>query len=119
MLGGKLKLISSNYGAIKWQQKYLDHQSWKSLKQLRTIYFAEYTRVVYRKKRANLWHKCKNNFKLEDGILYYRKAIADGESCALWRICVKTEEDRQEENNGVLPCWIGRQVQIADVYLGL
>ena len=72
-----------------------------------------------KEEKANLWRKCKNNFKLEDGILYYRKAVADGESCALWRICVKTEEDRQEKNNGVLPCWIGRQVQIADVYLRL
>ena len=62
--------------------------------------------------KANPWRKCKNNFKLEDGILYYRKAVADGERCALWRICVKTEEDREEGNNGVLPCWIGRQVQI-------
>ena len=45
--------------------------------------------------KANLRRKCKNNFKLEDGILYYRKAVADGESCAPWRICVKTEEDKR------------------------
>ena len=46
-------------------------------------------------KKANPLCKYKNNFKLEDGTLYYRKAVADGESCAPWRICVKTEEDKR------------------------
>ena len=77
-----------------------------------------YPSGLSKEEKANQWRKCKNNFKLEDGILYYRKTVVDVESCTLWRICVKTE-DQQEENNGVLLCWIRRQVQIADVYLGL
>ena len=43
--------------------------------------------------KANLRRKCRNNFKLEGGILYYRKA-ADTSSEASWRISVRTEEDR-------------------------
>ena len=45
--------------------------------------------------KANLRRKCKNNFKLEDGILYYKRAVTDGESKEPWRICVRSEEDKR------------------------
>ena len=64
-----------------------------------------YPSGLSKEEKAKLWWKCKNNFKLEDEILYYRKAVADGGT------------RRQEQNNGVLPCWSGRQVQIAGVKL--
>ena len=63
--------------------------------------------------KANLRRKCKNNFKLEDGILYYKRAVADGESKEPWRICVRSEEDKRRVI--VLPCWSRRQVQIASI----
>ena len=52
--------------------------------------------------KANLRRKCKNNFKLEDGILYYKRAVADGES-------------KEAKSDRVLPCWSRRQVQIASI----
>ena len=43
--------------------------------------------------KANLRGKCKYNFKLEDGILYYKRAVADGESKEPWRILENIEHN--------------------------
>ena len=43
--------------------------------------------------KANLRRKCKNNFKLEDGILYYKRVVADGESKEPWRILENIEHN--------------------------
>ena len=33
--------------------------------------------------------------KLEDGILYYKRVVANCESKELWRICMRREEDKR------------------------
>ena len=52
--------------------------------------------------KANLRRKCHRNFKLEDGILYYRTSSAgkQNESKAAnedrdWRVCVQTQAERE------------------------
>ena len=47
--------------------------------------------------KANLHRRCRNNFKFEDGILYYRKDSKKSEvneSNDVWRICVGSDEEK-------------------------
>ena len=43
--------------------------------------------------KANLRRKCRNNFKLEEGILYYRRNVLNENEP--WRICVHTEDEKK------------------------
>ena len=46
--------------------------------------------------KANLRRRCRTNFKLEEGILYYQKSTQDGASGSTeWRICVRNESEKQ------------------------
>ena len=44
-------------------------------------------------KKANLRRKCRNNFKIEGGILYYRKCATRGEEP--WKICARSEDENK------------------------
>ena len=56
----------------------------------------EYPVGMTKADKANLRRKCRNNFKTEDGVLYYRKNVETGDKQedSLWRICVRTCEDK-------------------------
>ena len=43
--------------------------------------------------KTNLRRKCRQNFKLEDGVLYYRKNIKTASEP--WRICVRTDNEKK------------------------
>ena len=43
--------------------------------------------------KANLRRKCRNNFKIEAGILYYRKCAIRGEEP--WKTCARSEEEKK------------------------
>ena len=48
----------------------------------------EYPSGLSKGEKANLRRKCRNNFKLEEGVLYYKKANKDSD----WKICVRSIE---------------------------
>ena len=43
---------------------------------------------------ANLRRKYTNNFKIEAGILYYRKCATQGEEP--WKICARSEQEKNK-----------------------
>ena len=56
----------------------------------------EYPAGLSKGDKANLRWRCRNNFKLEAGVLYYRPAGGEGDASGeLWRIAVKTEDEKQ------------------------
>ena len=56
----------------------------------------EYPARLPKGDKANLRWRCRNNFKLEAGILYNRRASGEAhESGEPWRIAVKSEEEKQ------------------------
>ncbi len=65
---------------------------------LRGTYPADYSKD----QKTNLRRRCRNNFRIHDGVLQYRKAIvtkadqrdeaeSNGDS---WRICVRSEDEK-------------------------
>ena len=44
--------------------------------------------------KANLKQKCRNNFKIEDGVLHYRKNGGNEKEENQWRVCVRSEEEK-------------------------
>ena len=52
----------------------------------------EYPSGIGKGEKANLRRRCRNNFKLEDGILYYKKA---GEVLE-WKVCVRSDEEKMK-----------------------
>ena len=57
--------------------------------------------------KANLRRKCKNNFKFETGMLYYKNKGID--EASKWYICVRSDDDT---DTGVMPFWNRRYVRI-------
>ena len=65
---------------------------------------ARYRREIFVARRVSCWNdksrqsksEKKMNFKTEDGVLYYRKNVETGDKQedSLWRICVRTCEDK-------------------------
>lgn len=53
----------------------------------------EYPTGYTKADKANHRRKCRNNFKLEEGILYYRKNVSNENEP--WRICVHTEDEKK------------------------
>ena len=43
--------------------------------------------------KANLRRKCKNNFKFETGMLYYKNKGID--EASKWYICVRSDDDKR------------------------
>ena len=52
----------------------------------------EYPSGFSKGEKANLRRKCRNNYKLEEGMLYYRKAGAESD----WKICVRSEDETRK-----------------------
>ena len=44
-------------------------------------------------KGENLRRKCKNNFKFETGMLYYKKDAID--EASKWKICVRSDDEKR------------------------
>ena len=55
----------------------------------------EYPAGYSKTDKANLIRKCRDNIKLEDGLLYYRKRTA--KQTESWRTCIQV--DSEEKNN--------------------
>ena len=53
--------------------------------------FGEYPNNMEKGEKANLRRKCRNNFKFDSGILYYKKAKEKDS----WTVCVRTEEEKK------------------------
>ena len=51
-------------------------------------YPLEFTKVD----KANLWQKCQQNFKTEEGTMYYRRNVHSEKE--LWKVCVQTDEEK-------------------------
>ena len=45
------------------------------------------------REKANLRRKCKNNFKFETGMLYYKKDGID--EASKWKICVRSDNEKR------------------------
>ena len=43
--------------------------------------------------KANLRRRCRNNFKVVEGILYFRKAVKGDSDGVQWRVCARSEEE--------------------------
>ena len=56
---------------------------------LRSKYPAGYTKAD----KANLRCKCRNNCKIDEGTLYYRKNVSHENEP--WRICVHSQDEKQ------------------------
>ena len=65
----------------------------------------KYPEGLSKGEKANLRRKCRNNFKLDQGILYYKKNVSgDTDS---WKICARTEEEKKRIWN---PAMLGLEV---------
>ena len=64
----------------------------------------QYPEGISKGDKANLRRKCKN-FKIDCGVLYFKrvkKGEGDGEG---WKICVRTEDEKRRMHSRVMPCW--------------
>ena len=55
----------------------------------------DYPAGLTKAEKANFRRKCRQNFKFEDGILYYKKC-SKAEKDEEWRICVLVQKRKQE-----------------------
>ncbi len=53
----------------------------------------QYPEGTSKGEKANLRWKCRNNYKIEAGILYYRKCVAGVDQP--WKICARNEEEKK------------------------
>ncbi len=61
---------------------------------------SEYPEGFTKAEKANLRRKCRNNFRIDDGILQYKTARKGGEEgeeaeTATWKVCVRTEAEKK------------------------
>ena len=52
----------------------------------------EYPSGINKGEKANLRRKCRNNFKLEGRVLYYKKVGDESDELESWKICVRSDE---------------------------
>ena len=57
--------------------------------------FGRYPDSYCKGEKANLRRKCHNNFKFTNGVLYYKMAVKAKMDQENWRICVRTDEEKQ------------------------
>ena len=69
----------------------------------------QYPKGMTKGKKANLRRKCKNNFKFETGMLYYKKNGID--EASKWKICVRSDDEKKADT-GVMPFWNRRYVHV-------
>ncbi len=53
----------------------------------------DYPEGLSKGEKVNLRRKCRNIYKIKDGILYYRKRTAGGGEP--WKICARTKEEKK------------------------
>ena len=54
---------------------------------------SQYPKGMTKGEMANSRRKCKNNFKLETGMLYYKKDGID--EASKWKICVRSDNEKR------------------------
>ena len=75
--------------SIRAKKNFVEELKSIELYLLRGEYPTDYTKVD----KANLRRKCRNNFKVEDGMLCYRRNVSN--ESEPWRICVRTEDEKR------------------------
>ena len=63
------------------------------------LHYGKYPEDLTKGEKANFRRKCRNNFKFDAGILYYKVKKAKDASnpeCDAWRVCFRTEEERKK-----------------------
>ena len=55
---------------------------------------AKYPEGLAKGEKANFRRKVNNNYKLDGGQLYYKKAGDNGADTSVWKICVRNEEEK-------------------------
>lgn len=55
---------------------------------------AQYPEGLSKGEKANFQRKVNNNFKLDDGLLCYKKAQDDGSDGSVWKTCIRSEEEK-------------------------
>lgn len=73
----------------------MDQDEFRSIQQY--LEYGTYPDGLQKGEKANLRRKCKTNYKLESGILYYkrtRKCPSDEP----WRVCIKTKAEKNENS---------------------
>ena len=55
---------------------------------------AKYPEGLTKGEKANFRRKVNNNYKLDAGQLYYKKATDDGSDSSVWKMCIRSEEER-------------------------
>ena len=53
----------------------------------------EYPNEFSKAEKASLRRNCRNNYKMEDGVLHYRKNVNGKE--AMWRTCIRSDEEKK------------------------
>lgn len=81
-------MLSAFVYSRRAQRDFMDELKTIELYLLRGEYPTDYTKAA----KANLRRKCRDNYKLEDGMLYYRRNVSN--ECEPWRICVRTEDEK-------------------------
>ena len=56
------------------------------------VWFGKYPSGMEKGNKANLRKKCNNNFKLECGLLYYKKKKSCNDA---WTVCVRSEDEKK------------------------
>ena len=52
----------------------------------------EYPSGIVKGEKANLRRKCGNNFRVEEGVLYYKKASDESD----WKICIRSTDEKRK-----------------------
>ena len=55
---------------------------------------AKYPEGLSKGEKANFRRRIRNNFKLEDGILFYKHAQESTEDATVWKTCVRNESEK-------------------------
>ena len=55
---------------------------------------AKYPDGLSKGEKANFRKKVKNNYRIDRGQLYYKKAGDDGADASVWKMCVRSEEEK-------------------------
>ena len=56
------------------------------------LLYGQYPPGYSKADKANLRRKCRKNFKIEEGVMYYKRNV-DSEN-EPWRVCVQTKEEK-------------------------
>ena len=71
---------------------------------------AKYPEGLSKGEKANFRRKIRNNFKLEDGILFYKHAQERADDATVWKICIRSEKEK-DSSDGLLVSVVALQQQ--------